>query len=761
MTQLPSSALSRRGLLSGGGLLVAFALAPRILGAPSARAQMAGGGEGGEGPAVVAANLKGSLKTHPILDAWIRLDPTGRVTVFTGKAELGQGIRSALIQVAAEELDIPPAAIDMITADTGRTPDEGLTAGSHSMQDSGTAIQNAAANVRLLLRRNAAALWGVAVDAVTTSGDGRLHGPDGRSLSYGQVAATLSLHVTAVPDAPLRDPAQFRTMGREVPRVDIPAKLTGGVAYVHDLRLPGMLHARVVRGPSVGTRLQAPDIAAVEAMDGVVKVVRRGQFTAVVAKREWTAVTALRRLQDTGFERTAAPLPTGTVDAVLRSLPHRDIPILDTHGAAGAPAPVRTVSARYSRPWISHGSIGPSCAVALYDADGVMTVWTHSQGVFDVHRVVAELLGLPADKVRAIHAEGAGCYGQNGADDVAAEAALIAQALPGTPIRLQWMREQEHGWEPLGPAMTTALSAALDADNRIVAWRHEVWSNPHNNRPVGAGGVLVGGEVDPPFPAPEGKPIPMPEGDGSRNSNPLYALPDMSVMYHFIKDMPLRVSALRSLGAHLNVFSIESMFDELAGAGGVDPLALRLAHMADERARAVMETAAERFGWRDRARGDGRRGCGMAFARYKNLGAYCAVMMEIEVERETGRITVRRVVAAVDSGQPVSPDGIRNQIEGAIVQSLSWSGHEAVTFDARHRTSFDWSTYPILRFADAPDAIEVHIVPRPGAPFLGTAEAGQGPTAAALANALADATGVRLRDMPLRAERVKAALTPT
>lgn len=250
----------------------------------------------------------------------------------------------------------------------------------------------------------------------------------------------------------------------------------------------------------------------------------------------------------------------------------------------------------------------------------------------------------------------------------------------------------------------------------------------------------------------------MPEGDGDRNSNPLYDLPNMQVLYHFLKDMPLRVSAIRSLGAHLNVFSIESMFDELAKSGGVDPLALRLAHMKDERARAVMEMAADRFGWPNRPRGDGRRGCGIAFARYKNLGAYCAVMMEVEVERETGHIAVRRAVAAVDSGQAVNPDGIRNQIEGAIVQAVSWTMREAVTFDATHRTSFDWSTYPILRFPDIPDAVEVHVINQPGMPFLGTAEAGQGPAAAALANAFADATGIRLRDMPLSPERVKAAI---
>ncbi len=737
--------LSRRALLKNGGLVVSFALAPKAL------AQLAGGGEGGAGPTAIAPNLPGSLKSTPWLDSWIRIDAEGRITVFTGKAELGQGIKTALLQVAAEELDVPPTHIAMVTADTARTPDEGLTAGSHSMQDSGTAIRNAAANVRMLLIRAAAARWNTSPENVATDGEGRLRSGDGAILGYAEIAASMAMHVEAIPNAPLRQPGQFKTMGTALPRLDIGAKVTGGPAYVHDMRLPGMLHARVLRGPSAGTRF---DVSNDVALDGA-RIVRAGSFVAVVAEREWTAITALRKLQDSRFTRVASPIPLGDVADVLKSMPSREIVVLDTHDAVKPAA--KTVKARYSRPWISHGSIGPSCALALYQ-DDLMTIWSHSQGVFDVRRVAADLLGLPIEKVHAIHVEGAGCYGQNGADDVAAEAALIAKSAPGRPIRLQWMREQEFGWEPLGPGMATEVEASIDGDGRIVAWNYQVWSNPHNNRPVNAGGVLAGAEVAPPFPAPEGKPIPMPEGDGDRNANPLYVLPNMHVIYHFIKDMPIRVSALRSLGAHLNVFSIESMLDELAKAGGLDPLAFRLAHMQDERARAVMIKAADAFGWAARARGDGRRGCGMGFARYKNIGAYCALAMEVEVERQSGRIAVLRVSAAADCGQPVNPDGIRNQVEGGIIQSLSWTSLESMTFDTTHRTGFDWSSYPIYRFSDVPEALDVHVMESPGLPFLGVAECAQGPTAAALANAVADALGVRLRDMPLSPERVRQAL---
>jgi nicotinate dehydrogenase subunit B len=742
------TSVSRRSVLAIGGILVSFALSGRAIG------QKAAATESG-GPPVIAPDLKGSLRSSPYLDAWIRLDRRGLVTVFTGKAELGQGIRTALIQVAAEELDISSKQVELITADTLRTPNEGLTAGSHSMQDSGGAIQNAAANVRMLLTRAAAKTWRVAESEITTTGDGRLRAPDGHTSLYGDLAAALSLHVEAVPEAPLRDPRHFRLIGKDMERVDIPPKVTGGVAFIQDLRLPGMLHARVIRGPSEGTRLGRQDLGAVRATPGVLAVVQEGTFLAVVAEEEWTAIRALRRLERAPFSRASAPLQTGDLNLLLKAMPAEDILVQDTKAATDAP--VRSVSARYSRPFLSHGSIGPSCAIALFK-DDLMTVWSHSQGVFSVQAFVADLLGLPLKQVHVIHSENAGCYGQNGADDAAADAAMVARAIPGRPIRLQWMREQEFGWEPLGVAMVTELQASLDTQNRIVRWRHEIWSNRHNTRPEKAGGVWAGGEVQPPFSPQKGKPLPMPEGDGDRNSNPLYDLPNTHVVFHYIPDMPVRVSALRSLGAHLNVFSIESMFDELARAAGVDPLALRLNHMKDERARNVMVTAAGRFGWAKRAPGNGRQGRGMSFARYKNLGAYCAVMMEVEVERESGRIKVPRVVAAVDTGQAVNPNGVANQVEGGIIQSISWTSREAATFDAVKRTSFDWSTYPIVRFADVPGEIDVLVVDRPGSPFLGTAEAAQGPAAAALANAFADATGVRLRELPLSPERVLAAI---
>ncbi|WP_088342733.1 MULTISPECIES: molybdopterin cofactor-binding domain-containing protein [Rhodomicrobium] len=738
--------ISRRSALQGAGaLIVSFSLA---------RAGFAqGASETPEGKA--APHLPGSLAVDPHLDAWIRIDADGSATVFTGKAELGQGIKTALIQVAAEELDLPPARITMITADTGRTANEGYTAGSHSMQDSGTAIRNAAAQVRELLIAEAGKRLNLPAGQLKAE-NGAVIAPDGGRLGYGDLVGALDLHVAAAEISTLRDPKSFKILGTPMRRVDIPAKVTGGAAYVQDMRLPGMLHARVVRPPSYGATLKQVDMAAVEAMPGVARVIRDGNFLAVVARREYQAIKAMRTLAAAAEWQEDAHLPQqGDLAAFIMGMPSKDYKILDQHGEAGAA--VLSLEVTYTRPYMLHGSIGPSCAVA-HSEDGAVTVCTHTQGVYPDRAAIAELLRLPPDRVRLIHVQGSGCYGHNGADDAAGDAALIASKMPGTPVRLQWMREQENAWEPFGPAMVTKARAALDASGRIVDWNYAVWSNTHLTRPGPAGTLLAGQHIAEPFPVPEPKPIPLPEGGGDRNAIPIYTLPNAEVMHHFLPDMPLRVSALRSLGAYMNVFSIESFMGELAAAANVDPVAFRLNHLDDPRARDVVTLAAERFGWDGRPKSQDGRGCGFAFARYKNLAAFCAIAMEIETERETGRIRVRRAVAAVDSGQIANPDGLRNQIEGGILQSASWTQYESVSFDTARITSIDWATYPILRFHAVPDSVEVHLIDRPGLPFLGAGEAAQGPAAAALANAVADATGQRMRDLPLTAAKLKAAI---
>ena len=734
--------LDRRHVLKGGGaLIISFSLTRAF-----AQDQTV--------PAAAPPSPPASLKNSPYLDSWIRIDADGAITVFTGKAELGQGFKTAFQQIAAEELNVPFASLKVVTADTKLTANEGYTSGSHSMQDSGTAIQNAAAQARELLLAEAAKRLDVSIDTLQSE-DGVVIAPDGRRLSYGELVSGDMLHVQAQPSSKLKDPSTLKVMGQSIPRVDIPAKVTGGVAYVQDLRLSGMVHARVVRPPSYGAQLVDCDVAAIEKMPGVVKVVRDGNFLAVVAAKEFQAIKAMNALANAAKWQEVAQLPKlNDLPSVLTNLASQDSVIFQRSDPSVSGQ--RTIEATYTRPYQSHGSVGPSCAVAQL-ADGAMTVWSHTQGVYPDRQAIADMLRMPSASIRVIHVEGSGCYGHNGADDAAADAAMIARALPGVPVRVQWTREQEHAWEPYGPAMVTRLKASLDAAGKIADWNFEVFSNTHSMRPGGAGCLLAAQHMAQPVAVPPAKPIPLPEGGGDRNAIPIYTFPNAHVVHHFIPTMPIRISAMRALGAYHNVFSIESFMDELAALAGVDPVEFRLNHLDDPRGRDVIEKAAQGFGWR-KGQAASDRGFGFAFARYKNLAAYCAIASEVEVNRETGRARLVRAVAAVDSGQVVNPDGLINQIEGAIIQSTSWTLYESVTFDATRITSIDWQTYPILRFDAVPESIEVHIINRPGKPFLGSGETGQGPAAASVANAIANATGIRLRDLPLTRKRIKDAI---
>ena len=736
-----SISLNRRSVLAGGGaLIVSFSLGDALAQDQSAPA---------------APKPPGSLAQAPYLDSWIRIDADGSITAFTGKAELGQGFKTAFQQIAAEELDVPFKSVTVVTSDTRRTANEGYTSGSNSMKDSGTAVQNAAAQVRELLIAEAARRLELPAETLKTA-NAAVIAPDGRKLGYGELVAGDMLHAQAQTKSKLKDPATYSILGQSIPRVDIPAKVTGGAAYIQDMRLSGMVHARVVRPPSYGAELIALESAAVEKLPGVVKVIRDGNFLAVVAAKEYQAVKAMQALSSVAKWRETARLPKqDDLPAVLTGLPSQDTTIFQQSNPSASGT--RTIEASYTRPYQAHGSIGPSCAVA-HLVDGAMTVWTHTQGVFPDRAGIAEMLRVPPASVRLIHVEGSGCYGHNGADDAAADAALIARALPGVPVRVQWMREQEHAWEPFGPAMVTKLKASLDGNGAIVDWNFDVWSNTHSMRPGGAGSLLAAQHIAQPFAPPAPRPLPLPEGGGDRNAIQIYKFPNAKVVHHFIPAMPLRISAMRALGAYHNVFSIESFMDELAAAAGADPVEFRLRHLDDARGRDAIEKAAREFGWRKGQKAPPDRGYGFAFARYKNLAAYCAIATEVEVNRQTGRPRLVRAVAAVDSGQVVNPDGLTNQIEGAILQSMSWTLYESVTFDDTRITSIDWQTYPILRFDAVPEKVDVHIINRPGLPFLGSGETGQGPAAASIANAIANATGKRLRDLPLTRKRIKGAM---
>jgi len=493
--------LDRRQMLKGSGaLVVSFSLRDAFAQDQSA-------------PAAVPPSPPGSLKTSPYLDSWIRIDADGSITVFTGKAELGQGFKTAFQQIAAEELDVPFGSLKLVTADTKLTPNEGYSSGSNSTKDSGTAIQNAAAQARALLVAEAARRLDVSIGVLRTE-NGAVIAPDGRKLSYGDLVAADMLHVQAQPISKLKDPSTFKVIGQPIPRVDIPAKVTGGAAYVQDLRLEGMVHARVVRPPSYGAELVECDTATIGTMPGVLRVVRDGNFLAVVAKGEFQAIKAMRVLAGAAKWQETAKLPKqDDLPSMLMALPSQDSVIFQHSDASVAGQ--KTIEATYTRPYQSHGSIGPSCGVAQF-ADGKMTVWSHTQGVFPDRQAIAEMLRMPQQDVRVIHVEGSGCYGHNGADDAAADAALIARALPDMPVRVQWMREQEHGWEPFGPAMVTKLKASLDGNGKIADWHFEVWSNTHSMRPGGAGCLLAAQHMTQPIPVPPAKPIPLPKSTHSR-----------------------------------------------------------------------------------------------------------------------------------------------------------------------------------------------------------------------------------------------------
>lgn len=710
--------------------------------------------------------LPQSLERNPELDSWIRIGPDGTVTLYTGKVELGQGIRSALARIGAEELDVALERVVVCTADTAIGPNEGITAGSGSIEGSGSALRQAAAEARRHLLELASEQLGVPPAELRVR-DGVVLAPDGeRRTTYWELLGGKRFHRKATGTALPKPAAEYALVGKPGPRIDLRALVTGEARFVHDLELPGMLHARVARPPGYRARLLSCDEAAVRAMPGVVGVVRDGSFLAVAAEREEQAVAACEALaRSARWEEEPEPLPDEEeLWEHLLSQPAQSFLVVDGTPIEGDPGPAPppvpgaiSLEATYCRPYHMHASLGPSAALARW-VDGELTVWTHSQGVALLQPSIARALGIEPSRIRAIHVPGPGCYGHNGADDAAFDACLIARAHPGRPIRLQWSREDEHAFEPYGPAMVVQLRATLGDAGRIVDWGHDVWSNSHMGRPLpyqARSQLLAAWHRAESLAPPRPRPALAPHAGIHRNADPLYAIPRRRIVKHLVEPAPLRTSSTRSLGAYANVFAIESFVDELAHAAGADPVEFRLRHLDDERARAVVEAAAERAGWGDELPSGCGRGVG--FARYKNEKCYAAVVVELDVDRESGAIRLRRAVIAGDAGQVVDPDGLANQLEGGVVQAASWTLKERVRFDRRRVTSVDWERYPILTFPEAPE-VETVLLDHPDLPSLGAGEATQGPAAGAIANALFAAAGVRLRRIPFTPDRVRVAL---
>ncbi len=701
--------------------------------------------------------LPGSLNLNRKLSSWLRVSADGTVTVYTGKVELGQGIITALAQIVSEELDVDASRIRMVAASTGSSPNEAVTAGSMSVHDSGGALRQACAEARAIYLLSAARhlqLDPAQAEKLEIT-NGRISAGTDAFTSYWELADDQLLACEA---SGLATPKKAVLPGLPVQRIDIPDKVSGRPRFIQDMDLPGMLYGRVLHPPSAGASLQSVDLAQVNALPGVIATVRDGSFLGVIADSEYFAVKALAKLATLATWREAPDL-TGMHDmpAFLRAQPV-ETTLTAEKLAEVSPNAGQVFEASYSRPFIAHASIAPSCAIARYQP-GKLEVWTHSQGIHNLRADLALVLDMATENIAIQHVEGAGCYGHNGADDAAGDAALLARTVPGRPVQLQWTREDELGCSPFGAAMAVSLKAAVDGDGRIVEWQHDVWSTGHSMRPGRSKTpvLMAATLLEKPFEKLVAINMPLASGGGAeRNSIPGYDFAQWRAISHRSLVMPVRTSSLRSLGAHCNVFATESFMDEIAAGVGVDSLEFRLKHLSDERGRAVLEKVASMSGWAARKTGADTgegRGMGVAFARYKNTGAWCAVVALIDAGHE---VKVEKLWIAVDVGRVVSLDGVINQIEGGAIQTVSWVLKEQVKFDDTRILSRTWEDYPILKFSEVP-AVDVQVIDRPDQKSIGAGEATHGPVAAAIANAVADALGVRVRNMPLSTDNITQA----
>jgi nicotinate dehydrogenase subunit B len=687
------------------------------------------------------------------LDSWLVIQRDGTITVMTGKVELGTGVSTSLRQIVADELDCPFERINWVQGDTANTVDQAPTFGSQTIKRGGSQLRQAAAEAKATLVSLAASRWGVPVESlIVSNGVINLRDQPNKKLTYAELLGGAAFNREVTGKIKARTPADYKLVGQPVPRVDIPAKISGEHIYLQNLRLPGMLHGRVIRPSSIGARFMSIDEASIKSIPGVVKVVVRGNFLGVVCEREEQAIRAARDLKVVWQDTQALPPMNDLFDA-LKKIPSNDKPPADTGGVdAALSSAAKMLHATYHWPYQLHASMGPSCAVADVNASGA-TIWSATQGAHQLRPTIAQLMGILPASVRVIYTEAAGCYGHNAADDAAADAALLSQAV-GKPVRVQWMRFDENGWEPVGPAMMMEVRGGLDQHGNITAWDFQGWTPTHSSRPNGSAGSLLAGllmDMSPGTPNQSG---------ADRNANHTYNFNNNRVMVHWLRSSPLRASALRGLGSPQNTFANESFMDELATAAGADPVEFRLRHLDDARAKAVLAAAAKRADWSNRPVSSEpglKTGRGVAFVRYDRTEAYVAAVVDVDVNLGNGEVHVKRVVVAHDCGLIINPDGLRNQIEGNVIQATSRALKEEVKFDRSKVTSLDWTLYPILRFPEIPDVI-VDLINHPHQPAVGAGEATTSAIPAAIANAIYNATGARLRTVPFTPERVRASL---
>lgn len=713
--------------------------------------------------------MVGTLAYTPGLDAWIRINKDETITIFTGKVELGQHIKTALAMIAAEELEVSLDRIHLVQGDTARTPNEGYTAGSMSMEFSGKAIRNACAEAKQILLEKAAKELETDIENLIVKDSVITNTSTHASTTYGSIFGGQSFEVNVMEAGYLKPIQDYEIVGKPLYRDDLVAKVAGEPCFVQDLELPGIVHGRMVHPPNYGARLILFDEENILKFPGVIKVVKDGSFLAVIAEREEQAVAAAKQLKKTAQWESDLNLPDqNSLMAYMKNQPHSAYLIKNGITLEDPPPPIenpangaQTLSATYFRPYHMHAAIGPSAGVAQL-IDGKITVWSHNQGPFPLRAAIAQVLGMDRNDIHVIHMDGPGCYGHNGADDAAMDAALLAREVPGRPISLKWSRHDEHAWEPYGPAMIVDIHSSLDKDGMPLDWNFDVWSCDHSGRPrpdrEGGSGMLSAWHLEKPFNQLSKQKSKTPMLGSSRNAEPIYIFPNQRTVNHFLPKSPLRVSSHRGLGSYANIFAIESFVDELAHAAGADPIEFRLRHLQDDRACAVIEAAAEKSGWVSWKNGKiPDRGMGIGFSRYKNNASYVAVIVDLHVNRATGQIFMDNAFISCDAGQIVNPDGVTNQLEGAFLQSASWTLKEQVSFDHEGIISTDWHSYPILRFRDAP-TVDIVLIDQPGKPYMGVGEGAMGPIPAAIANAVFDAVGVRLREVPFKPDKVKKIL---
>jgi nicotinate dehydrogenase subunit B len=729
---------SRRDLLKGGGaLIVSFSL-------------------GGESLAQQAAAQR-PLSIAEV-DAFLAIDARGRVTVYSGKVDLGTGVRTALAQMAAEELDVPFGNVRIVEGDTALTPDQGTTWGSLTIQLGGVQIRNAAATARAALIEQAAKRLDAKPEELSVT-NGVIRAGN-RRVSYGELIGgrMFEIKLDHTKPAKFKDPKEYAIVGKSIRRVDIPAKVSGRFPYINNLRVRGMLHGRVIRPPSVGAKLESVDEGSIKDVAGIVRLVREGNFLGVVAETEWGAVKAARQLKASWSKWEGLPEQAKLYEHVRATKVFRD----ETTGNVGNTAEamgkdgIKKFAATYDFPIHTHGSTGPSCAVAEF-RDGKLTSWSASQATHTLRRQLAEMFALPVDNVRCIYLEGSGCYGRNGHEDAAADAAMLAKAV-GRPVRVQWSRADEHGWDPKGPPTLIDLRAAMDGSGTVTAWESEFFIPQQTDKsflvpliPATLAGLPAKPDIAP--------------GNIFQNSNIPYKFANVKAVCHRLETTPFRPSWIRTPGRMQNTYANECFLDELAAAANADPIEFRLKYLdpADKRGIETLNRVAALAKWEKRpspqrsASGNVVKGRGVSYVKYELARTYVAVVAEVEVDRAAGTIKVPKVYMAHDCGQIINPDGLRNQLDGNVIQMVSRTLIEELKFDRSHVTSLDWESYPVIRFPDVPEIV-LDLIDRPNERPWGAGEPAAAVVPSAISNAVFDATGVRLRSVPYTPDRVKAAM---